>query len=543
MKKYLLTFLFALVLAVPAGQAHATVYYIDQDCASHGNCGNGTATTSAFSGLENFTEVARTAGDIAFVRRGTASTTSVVSDLDFTSDGTDQAPLILMADYDNLWGDFSTSTQTYSVAVGTSTLYASATITDVSAGQWIYVAGDCFETYNSTSFNDCKYAYEVAGVSGNALTLYFPYAGDQAGSGLDLRIMPAAPIWNTTGQNFQLQLTTDNYWVIKGLDIRSSNGTLTFGGVALGESFSDMIFQSGSAFIADSGGTFMSSIFYKTRVQATGVWVSTGSGAESGYLKFRDTYAVYSQFVSSPSGADNIQWIFDNAYMFPTSASVWADCWLTTNNVCGFITGRNMQIKFGGTDFIDTNADDSYFYFKFEDWQGIPGQNRWFSYKSDHSTVDTYQFMSTTSASYLRSGGGPVSQEVVPIAALDAIGPESIIASYELLEYPIYATAGSKTVTMYAMSPATSNWTANPTNKDFYILCDYWANDTGATSTRKTARSTETMNFTGSTSWQSLSVTCAPKQDGLMYIRAYYRKTKEAAKSNVFYIDNTPVIN
>ena len=139
MKYLFATILFLGFLTV--NEAGATAYYVDFSATN--GVFNGLATTTAFSSLDAFTEVARSAGDIAFVRRGVASTT-YVSDLNFTSDGTIANPIIISADYDNLWNDFASSTQTYTVAVATSTFTASAAQSEIIVGEWVYVDGDCF---------------------------------------------------------------------------------------------------------------------------------------------------------------------------------------------------------------------------------------------------------------------------------------------------------------------------------------------------------------------------------------------------------------
>ena len=46
----------------------------------------------------------------------------------------------------------------------------------------------------------------------------------------------------------------------------------------------------------------------------------------------------------------------------------------------------------------------------------------------------------------------------------------------------------------------------------------------------------------GSTTWTALSVTVAPAQAGVAYLRGYYCKTKEAAKANTFFWDTVPVV-
>ena len=41
---------------------------------------------------------------------------------------------------------------------------------------------------------------------------------------------------------------------------------------------------------------------------------------------------------------------------------------------------------------------------------------------------------------------------------------------------------------------------------------------------------------------QSLTVTCAPSQEGILYLRGFYAKPQETGIDNVFFVDPRPVI-
>src|SRR6266571_1558550 len=117
MIKYLFAIIAALIFFPQS--AFATTYYIDFTGGSDASAG--TATTSAFQSLNQFANNARSAGDIAFVRRNRASTTKVTA-ITFTSDGLLNNPIVISADYDNLWNDFGNSAQTYALAYGSTTM-------------------------------------------------------------------------------------------------------------------------------------------------------------------------------------------------------------------------------------------------------------------------------------------------------------------------------------------------------------------------------------------------------------------------------------
>ena len=92
------------------------------------------------------------------------------------------------------------------------------------------------------------------------------------------------------------------------------------------------------------------------------------------------------------------------------------------------------------------------------------------------------------------------------------------------------------------MSTSTAAWTTDPLATELWIECEYWAHDTNATSTRKVKKSTGVLDFNGVTTWNALSVTCVPTQTGILYLRGWYAKTKEATPMNEFFVDGTPVI-
>ena len=146
----------------------------------------------------------------------------------------------------------------------------------------------------------------------------------------------------------------------------------------------------------------------------------------------------------------------------------------------------------------------------------------------------------------VRSGGSSVSVKVTPGTEIGAF-PGSYVALlgrsnvYEEGFIPIYADTASRTYTFYFKTGATADWTANPTADELFIEARYWGHASNIQ--RIPIRSTGTVNFTGSTDWQSIALTVQPAQTGLIYMRVVYGKTKESSKSNVFYFDPIPVIS
>lgn len=542
MKKIFLLSILAIAL-IPQGQANATAFYIDF---MNGNdAAAGTATTTAWKSLDRFTENARSAGDIAFVRRGMAYTTNV-SDLNFTSDGARTNPIIMTADYDNLWSDFATSSQTYTVTLGTTTLYASASITGVAAGDWIYVAGDCGETFNASTLNRCEYAYEVSSVSGNALNLYLPYKGTKSGSGNYLRVMPDAPQWNVASGNFQWNFDTDHFWYVKGIDARGadSNGVIELD-TSRGFYALDMVLKKASPVNSQIEVTDDSAFLRveKTRMEQGEGLVGCRSGsAAAGFQAYIRDLAVTGTSNGIVKGCDMSVFFAEDVYYFTAATGAVISGGL--NSDIGFVDARFRNVDPQNTgrylsQFNSTQNDFQNVYV--EDKYGQIGNNAYIrptqAYFGGASEYGTLQ--STTTV--VRSGGGLNTMEIIPDTGFGSAWP---ISTVQLFEYPIYANTSSKQYTMYFMSTSTSGWTANPTASELWIECASWAQDSvSATSSRKVTRSTDTINLTGSTAWQSISVTCQPTQTGILYLRGFYGKTKESGKMNQLFMDTTPVIN
>ena len=97
--------------------------------------------------------------------------------------------------------------------------------------------------------------------------------------------------------------------------------------------------------------------------------------------------------------------------------------------------------------------------------------------------------------------------------------------------------AKQQTIVAWFKNNATTDWTANPSADELWLEIEYF-NDTSS-ATKTILKSSGTVNFTGSTAWQSLQVTFTPVTAGNGWVRVYYRKTKESSKSNYFYTDST----
>jgi hypothetical protein len=508
-----------------------TAYYVD--FANGDDAAAGTATTTAWQNLATFTNAARSAGDIVFVRRGVASTTNL-ADLAFVSDGAAGNPIIVTADYDNLWDDFATSSQTYTPTWGSKTMEASATITGIAANDWIYVAGDCTEIYNASSYNNCEFAYEVESVSGTTLTLYLPYKGEQTGAGNELRVMPDAPIWGTTSSTFEWDMSLDNYWLIKGLDLRSNDTAgMVDMGAEIGTIWIDMIMQGDGGLVSffDRGGPGDITV-KKSRVFNA---LTFDNLDDSGLTRVSDVLHdanndSSNHFADGCTGAvlfaEDVETKNFNSSSAPFTCNV--------NGAPGIKHMRNITYDESGTQgfyFPSFGIPDKLAH---EDADGVVGDNIFHS--GNASTGDQLERISTTTVT--RAGGGATSLGVYPSDDTS----EFTTTKINLFELPIYTDTTSKTYTMYFKGGTTTvEFTTSPTTEELWIECHYYRSASNAL--RGVTKSTGTVDFTTDTDFdQSLAVTCAPAQEGILYLRGWYTKPKEAEFNNLFFVDLTPEI-
>jgi len=515
-----------------------TTYYVESG-AGGSDADTGLTTALAWKTLDKFCENARSAGDKLVIRCGSGFIAA--SDLDFTSDGDLSNPIIMEADYDNAWGDHANALQTYTVAYGSTTLTASATITDFkiansTSGYDIYISGD----------DNRLYSYKAnKNLGGTAMILDIPYKGEQTGSGNTVVNMGLTG-WNVWAGSYQLNIDTDNYWKIQGLYFVSAD-------------------PNGAVEIDDSLGVELRDCWYRTVISTAIGVLLTGSdnivinknrflGMKFGVIGT----ALYSwgrllikdSFLDALSIAGSC-----NIYVVDYINTVIIDTELKGAIVADIINGssstdlshvRMRNTKLNSNDAIEvvgTGTDASYTTVYSEDHDGTVGLNR--QYSSLSSAANTAVIESSTSV--IRAGGGSSSIKVTPGGEIGSVWE---LSNLQLFEYPIYADTTSKTYTVYFYSSNIANWTADPTAAQLWIEAEYWNTDITATQTngfdgnkRKKVKSTGLVDFNGSTAWQSLTVTVQPVKAGILYLRGFYAKTKEAGKSNIFYVDVVPVIS
>ena len=507
--------------------AFGAVLFVDFE---HTGTINGNATTTPYTSIQAFANAARSAGDCAFVRNGRASTTNM-SDITFTSDGTLNSPICLSGDLDNLWNTFATSTQTATLTFGSTTITMSASTTGIVANDWIYVAGDCYERVGPTTINPCVMEdivnyYEVQSLTGSTITLYKPYRGNNAGAGKDLRILGKLPQWGITTTDFQWVSSADNYWIVAGFDIRGTDSVCNINETSsLGFTWRLLILQ--------TDGTTACSMTTRSamnqHVNLRGMGGNFISGARSGtVLKdvYHDCNNVASTFFVGAMGSGGILTYADDIIVVNCPVD-----WSSTTADNGY---RYWIKNYKGDGVWGTLTGAGYTRGYFTDYNNSTGTAYQISNQVSANANSTTTVATTTN---LRVGGASQAMYVFPPTGTGNTGlstnffPDSFI---KLFEYPVYSDGSSKTYSMYFQSASTSAFTTDPTASQMWLECEYYGGDVNAE--RIIKKSTGVLDFNGSSSYQSLSVTCDPGQSGQVIIRGWYGKPREAP-TNEFRMD------
>ncbi|KKN56931.1 hypothetical protein LCGC14_0567230 [marine sediment metagenome] len=513
-----------LVVRKPIG----TTYYVDFTNGHDVNNDGTTAVKTNGDGPWATLDKAATtlaAGDVCIVRRGMTQT--VTQDLNFTNDGTIASPITIEADYGDAWGDLVdlSITGTATLTFGSKTVTFSADVSGVLvAGDWIYASGDAAKDF----------AYEVASVSTVTVTLYLPYKGGQAGSGKTMYNLQDAPIWNTAAGDYEVNFDNDHFWRLQGLHLRGTdtNGVVendSSGGLVL----IDMIIEGNG--VSDWGlrGTDdVSTIFIKkTRFYnfAAGLTSTEGTGQFRGRV---EDCLLDGNNVSLCSGYQVLTY----------SDALFIDTEFKNHDRADITCYSNSQPQKAGRVFlrnclltsaleIYTNQASPFAEVYSEDHDGTLGDNRQLTFLSTAEGTPILQSETTK----VRAGGGASSIKVTPST--------NLIAGYEfskilLFEYPIYAVKDvEKTYTAYLSSDDDTDWDADPTNTELWIEAEYWGHATNKA--RKILKSTGVCNNFNAddTIWDTLTVTVTPLQTGVLYLRGYYCKPKEATNANIFFCD------
>lgn len=496
---------------------HAATFFIDADCATPGTGGvaecDGGAD-DAFDDFLDFTEATNSAGDIAIARRGTTVTYDDSTDLNFTSDGTRVNPITLEADFGDAWGDFASSTETATLTFGSSTITMSASSTEIQVGKWIWAIGD----------DNKEFSYEVKSVSSAVVTLFLPYKGAQAGAGVSIEVMPAAPIHGTLADTtLEVNISGDDYWLMQGLHFRSTDSSGVIDAVS--GSFwiwKDVIVEANGANDTCYDVT-EHSILQKNRI----------FNCAFGIELLTTPLNIFDSLIDGNNASNGLGIIIDDndSSMSDTEIINWATAIFSLGGNEDLFKIRNF-VKDGST-LNSAPAANGLAKISIEDFDNTLGDTRQLQ---NFGTTSLNTFIQSDTGT-TRSGGSNFSIKVTPTIELSTNWDFGRI---KILEIPFFATTTSKKYEVFMRPTATADWTADPTAAELWCELEAWGD--ADNNFRQITKSTETIDMNNSTTFTSLSVTVAPAQAGVAYLRCYYAKTKESAKANTFFVDPIPVV-
>lgn len=502
--------------------------FIDSDNGNDANSGD--TTGAAYKTLGKYTTEARSAGDIAVLRGGmTAGYHVDATQLTFLSDGDKGNPIIVERDWDDDYSDHANSAQTYTLVFGSKTHTASATITGLSANEWIFNTTD--------GDNPREYSYEVASVSGTTLTLFLPYKGT-TGATKTLKVMPAAPFWGgTASSSDEWFINGDNYWKFQGIEARGTAGfgLWRFDDNARGIEFWDMI-NLGSGTTAIGYFPFDNIELYFNKCRFDGMRRGLTQG---GHITAEHKDCLWDLNAGSSTwimdlGSERGELVFiDNE--FKDIANVINNSNANAHGVSPSF--QNCKITSMTQNFINETVAGLHTWgpMGIEDYDNEPGDWRSYSHNSDAEDNILMQSDKVT----VRAGGATIAVEVNPSADLSNLSPFTIDKLID--RYGIQLPASATTITIFFASDATGDWTTNPTAAEMWLELEYW--DHATNDFRKLVKSTGTVDFKTDTDFdQSLAITVTPGQAGRAYLSLKYAKPTEATKTNKFRFDPIPVI-
>ncbi len=510
-----------------------TPYWLDAD---NGNDTTGDGSLgNPWKTLHKFTETARVEGDVVTLRRGMAANYDDGSDLQFTSDGDPDEPIIIDADYDDDFGDHVnlnlTAAATLTFGSKTITFVAGDITAVLAAGDIIYV----------TAEDAREFAYEVDSVvfdnPDSTVTLFLPYKGDEAGSGKAMTNMQSMPKWNVVGGGFQFTFFGDHYWLVRGVHLRGDDIQGIVGiDSSLGHVFIDCVFESNGTVNSlglrhQDDGTAV--VLRKCRMINVMFGLSCSIGGGGTRCTVWDSLFDGSN-IAAGVGVRAFSWdtyrLIDSEFKNHAQADVETNAALPGTP---WVMLRNCTLS--SSPPLNVNSTNPLFYkWLVEDFGGEPGDTQ----QSSRLATATSPIIQSETGT-VRSGGGNISIKVTPGLLLSNV--QGWDFSRQLLfEHAFYATTDSKQYDVYFRPTATNDWTADPTADELWVEAEYWGHVSN--NFRRITKSTGVIDMNGSTSWAALSVTVQPAQAGVLYLRVYYRKTKEAAKANTFLCDPIPVV-
>ena len=345
--------------------------------------------------------------------------------------------------------------------------------------------------------------------------------------------LQAAPIWNTAAGNFQWNFDDDNHLKVQGIHIRGtdSNGQVEID-TAAGHIFKDVIFEGNGNFdigILASDDTSVNKVL-KCRFFSHEDGLKNSAGAGAHWASVKDS-------LFDRNSASNSVGIADQAWSnnkveeteFRNHVKGDIEAVAAVQRTAKMIS-RNLILS--STTKVDVHQSAPFSEYLMEDFDGTLNDTRQLTGFSTAESTPIIQSETST----VRTGGSTISIKVTPSTKLSTNWE---FARIKLFEIPIYATTDSKTYDIYFRPTAAADWTANPLAGELWIELEAWGHATN--NFRQITKSTGTIDM-ADTTWNKLTVTVAPAQAGVAYLRVYYAKTKESGKANTFFCDPIPEI-
>lgn len=478
--------------------------------------------------LDQPMENARVAGDIITVRRGMGQ--AAAGDLAPVSVGDIENPIVVKADYADTWGDDATAAQTATLTFGSKAVTFAAVGHGVVVGDWLY----------ETTEDNERHSYEVAVVAGVDVTLFLPYKGNRAGAGRTMEIMPSSPVWNNADAANGVDFSDVPYWQVQGLEFHANAGGAVIDiDASVRLLFRDCTFDQIHAawYVLYVSEVAFAGLIDKSRFQGgrEGITCSrAGAGAHGAFNAMVRNCLLDGEDNANSTGMTMGYYdhpFFDSCELKNHALGDFANTGVWPSFGVQ-IRGRNNLLS--SVTPISQNELNAWFEFQFSAHQGVPGATENFNSLGTVEGQPNYESDTGT----VRVDGSLVSIEVTPSTELSSAWELSWL---EVLKLEMYLTAEAHTVTVWVKTNDSAEWTADPTVAELWLQAEFLSHATNAH--WETVKSTELIDFNGSTAWQPLSVTFTPSVAGDAVITLYYAKPKEVADNNIWFADPVPVLS
>jgi len=334
------------------------------------------------------------------------------------------------------------------------------------------------------------------------------------------------PIIDGNNGNYYINLSGDDFWQLKNLDIRNTNSN-TAGCLHVSSSSFNMV----NCIVRDSA---HASGFNLTTASSTKVTIENCQLKNANNINLRCVDSiVFINNTTFDSGAlgtltgmqatESI--IYLNGCVFGgTSAHVTNDIVTTYPETKTYATNCKIDITkvtFAAGYYVETHSPQFF--------------------GEDHNQVYGAQvskgFVGVTErvTDVIRSGGATSSVKIVPSAYVGLLRP-FILQDFPKPTWQVWLPAGAATLTVYVRG---LNWASYPTAAQLYLEAEYVTDDTTGAITRSTVVSDEVL--TDNTTWVGLQCAVNPHVASFVDLKLYLGLYEDATTG--VYVDIKPVIS